>query len=133
MCWYKVKLLAITIAERLDADQNLVGRAAELYKCDLMTDMVGEFSDLQGIMGRYYAKKDNEPSEVSAAMDEVYMPRFAGDQLPKSKTGLILALAERMDTLVGIFGIGQIPTGAKDPFALRRAGIYNTFQGLYII
>ncbi len=119
----RVKTLAGFIATELNADQSLTDRAADLCKCDLMTDMVGEFSDLQGIMGRYYASKDNEPEDVAAAMDEVYMPRFAGDQLPETTTGLILALAERIDTLVGIFGIGQIPTGAKDPFALRRAAL----------
>lgn len=119
----RVKSLASYIAKQLDADQTLVNRAAEICKCDLMTNMVGEFSDLQGIMGRYYATKDGEPDEVAAAMDEIYMPRFAGDKLPETTTGLILALSERIDTLVGIFGIGQIPTGAKDPFALRRAAL----------
>lgn len=119
----RVKSLAGFIAKELNTDETLTDRAADLCKCDLMTDMVGEFSDLQGIMGRYYASKDNEEKDVAAAMDEIYMPRFAGDQLPQTKTGLILALAERVDTLVGIFGIGQIPTGAKDPFALRRAAL----------
>jgi len=119
----RIKSLALDIAEQLNSDKELAARAAELCKCDLMTDMVGEFSDLQGIMGRYYATKDNEHKEVAEAMDEIYMPRFAGDQLPKTTTGLILAVAERIDTLVGIFGIGQIPTGAKDPFALRRAAL----------
>ncbi len=119
----RVKTLAIYIAKQLDTDVSLASRAAEICKCDLMTDMVGEFSDLQGIMGRYYAKKDGEEEDISAAMDEIYMPRFAGDKLPQTTTGLVLAIAERMDTLVGIFGIGQIPTGAKDPFALRRASL----------
>lgn len=119
----RVKSLAGFIAKEVNADKALTDRAADLCKCDLMTDMVGEFSDLQGIMGRYYANKDNENKDVAAAMDEIYMPRFAGDQLPTTTTGLILALAERIDTLVGIFGIGQIPTGAKDPFALRRAAL----------
>jgi len=119
----RVKSLSIVIAQELQADKKLVERAAQLCKCDLVTDMVGEFSDLQGVMGRYYAQKDNEPSEVAAAMDEIYMPRFAGDKLPKTATGLVLAIAERIDTLVGIFGIGKIPTGAKDPFALRRAAL----------
>jgi len=119
----RVKSLATTIATILKVDTSLVSRAAELCKCDLMTDMVGEFSDLQGIMGRYYAEKDGEDKDVSEALDEIYMPRFSGDQLPKTNTGLILALAERIDTLVSIFGIGQIPTGAKDPFALRRASL----------
>lgn len=119
----RIKIIAKEIAEELEVDQSLVIRAAEICKCDLMTDMVGEFSDLQGIMGRYYANKDNEPSDVAAAMDEIYMPRFAGDKLPLTTTGTILALADRLDSLVGIFGIGQLPTGAKDPFALRRAAL----------
>lgn len=119
----RIKRLSEVIAHKLNIDQKLVSRAATLCKCDLMTDMVNEFSDLQGIMGRYYAEKDSEPTEVAAAMDEIYMPRFAGDQLPKTDTGLVLAIAERIDLLVGIFGIGQIPTGAKDPFALRRASL----------
>ncbi|WP_444996326.1 glycine--tRNA ligase subunit beta [Aliikangiella sp. IMCC44359] len=119
----RIKKLGKAIAELLSADLSLVSRAAELCKCDLMTDMVYEFTDLQGIMGRYYATNNGEPEEVALAMDEIYMPRFAGDQLPETQTGLILALAERIDTLVGIFGIGQIPTGAKDPFALRRASL----------
>lgn len=119
----RVKSLSTTIANLLSADADLAARAAELCKCDLMTDMVYEFPDLQGIMGRYYATNDGEPADVAAAMDEVYMPRFAGDELPETQTGLILALSERIDTLVGIFGIGQIPTGAKDPFALRRAAL----------
>jgi glycyl-tRNA synthetase beta chain len=119
----RVKTLAINIATDLEKPTELVARAADISKCDLVTNMVGEFSDLQGIMGRYYANNDGENEEVVAAMDEIYMPRFAGDQLPNSDTGLILALAERVDTLVGIFGIGQIPTGAKDPFALRRASL----------
>ncbi len=119
----RVKKLSTFIAIKLNTEQSLPSRAAELCKCDLMTDMVGEFSDLQGIMGRYYASKDGEPLEVAEAMDEMYKPRFAGDQLPKTITGLVLAIAERIDTLVGIFGIGQIPSGAKDPFALRRAAL----------
>ena len=82
--------------------------------------MVFEFTELQGIMGRYYANHDGEAAEVAAALDEQYMPRFAGDELPASTTGQILALAERLDTLAGIFGIGQKPTGAKDPFGVRR-------------
>ena len=85
--------------------------------------MVGEFADLQGIMGYYYASHDGETEEVAMAMNEQYMPRFAGDDLPVSKTGMILALAERLDTIVGLFGIGQPPTGSKDPYALRRAAL----------
>ena len=88
-----------------------------------MTEMVLEFPELQGIMGRYYAEQDGEPAEVSQALEEQYLPRFAMDVIPQSATGKALALADRLDTLVGIFGIGQRPTGAKDPFALRRASI----------
>ncbi|MET1255715.1 glycine--tRNA ligase subunit beta [Aliikangiella maris] len=119
----RIRSLGEKIAVQLDADVKKVTRAAQLCKCDLMTDMVYEFTDLQGVMGRYYATNSGEDSEVAAAMDEIYMPRFAGDELPATTTGLILAIAERIDTLVGIFGIGQIPTGAKDPFALRRAAL----------
>jgi glycyl-tRNA synthetase beta chain len=119
----RVAKLAGYIAQQLDADASLAVRAAELGKCDLITNMVFEFTELQGIMGRYYANHDGEAAEVAAALDEQYMPRFAGDELPQSKTGQILALAERLDTLAGIFGVGQKPTGAKDPFGLRRAAL----------
>ncbi|PWK46324.1 glycine--tRNA ligase subunit beta [Pleionea mediterranea] len=119
----RVKHLASEIAGQLNADKALAERAAELCKCDLMSGMVYEFPELQGIMGRYYATNDGEHADVAAAMDEVYMPRFAGDQLPETKTGIAIALADRLDTLVGIFGIGQAPSGAKDPFALRRAAL----------
>ena len=119
----RVAQLAAYIADQLGADAALAVRAAELGKCDLITNMVFEFTELQGIMGRYYANHDGEAAEVAAALDEQYMPRFAGDALPSSTTGQILALAERLDTLAGIFGIGQKPTGAKDPFGLRRAAL----------
>jgi glycyl-tRNA synthetase beta chain len=119
----RVAQLAAYIAEQLGADAALAVRAAELGKCDLITNMVFEFTELQGIMGRYYANHDGEAAEVASALDEQYMPRFAGDALPASPTGQILALAERLDTLAGIFGIGQKPTGAKDPFGLRRAAL----------
>jgi len=119
----RISSLSKVIARLVGANETLTERAAEICKCDLMTNMVGEFPDLQGVMGRYYAINDDEPEEVALAMDEVYMPRYAGDKLPDSRTGLVLAIAERIDTLVGIFGIGQIPTGAKDPFALRRAAL----------
>lgn len=119
----RVAQLAAYIADQLGADAALAVRAAELGKCDLITNMVFEFTELQGIMGRYYANHDDEAAEVAAALDEQYMPRFAGDELPASTTGQILALAERLDTLAGIFGIGQKPTGAKDPFGLRRAAL----------
>lgn len=119
----RVAQLAAYIAQQLDADEALAIRAAELGKCDLVTSMVFEFTELQGTMGRYYAQHDGEAAEVATAMEEQYMPRFAGDELPATATGRILALAERLDTLAGIFGIGQKPTGAKDPFALRRAAL----------
>ena len=119
----RVAQLADTIAQTLGADRQLAVRAAELGKCDLMTHMVFEFTDLQGIMGTYYARLDGEAEEVALALNEQYQPRFAGDVLPSTQTGRILALAERIDTLVGIFAIGQKPTGTKDPFSLRRAAV----------
>jgi len=99
---------------------DLCARGAILMKADLLTDMVGEFPELQGIMGRYYALYDHENPEVAAACAEHYLPRFAGDQLPSSRVGLILALADKLETIVGIWGIGLAPTGEKDPFAIRR-------------
>ncbi|MDQ5768327.1 glycine--tRNA ligase subunit beta [Thiothrix subterranea] len=119
----RVALLAADIAQRMGGDEALAIRAAQLGKCDLVTSMVFEFTELQGTMGRYYANHDGEAAEVASAMEEQYMPRFAGDELPATATGRILALAERLDTLTGIFGIGQKPTGAKDPFGLRRAAL----------
>ncbi len=98
-------------------------RAATLAKCDLMTEMVGEFPELQGIMGRYYALHDGEAPEVAQAILEHYMPRFASDDTPATPLGQVVAIADKLDTLVGIFSIGQIPTGDKDPFALRRAAL----------
>ncbi|MFI8748539.1 glycine--tRNA ligase subunit beta [Vreelandella lionensis] len=115
--------IATFIAERIHGDVSHAQRAAALAKCDLVTEMVLEFPELQGIMGRYYAEQDGEPAEVAQALEEQYLPRFASDAIPQSLTGQALALADRLDTLVGIFGIGQRPTGAKDPFALRRASI----------
>ncbi len=115
--------LAESIAQELGVNKAQVSRAAMLSKCDLVTDLVGEFPELQGIVGRYLAKNDQEPDEVAQAIEEHYRPRFAGDELPKTKTGQILALADKLDTLAGIYGIGQQPTGAKDPFALRRAAL----------
>ena len=96
-------------------------RAAELAKCDLFTEMVGEFPELQGTMGRYYALEDGEDGEVAQALDEQYLPRFAGDELPSTTTGRMLAIADKLDTLAGFFGIGQQPTGDRDPYGLRRA------------
>lgn len=119
----RVSVLAGSIAEAIGANKEWAQRAAWLSKCDLMTEMVNEFPSLQGIMGRYYASHDNEPEEVAVAMDEQYLPRFAGDDLPATATGQALAIADKLDTVVGIFGIGQPPTGSKDPFALRRAAL----------
>ena len=122
----RVMGLAFNCAMQIGCDDSaasLAKRAAELSKCDLMAAMVGEFPELQGIMGRYYARHDNEPQEVAIALDEQYMPRFAGDRVPRTSAGQALAIADRLDTLVGIFGIGQLPTGDKDPFGLRRAAL----------
>ncbi|MBR2513548.1 MAG: glycine--tRNA ligase subunit beta [Halomonas sp.] len=115
--------IATFIAQQINGDVAHAQRAVALAKCDLVTEMVLEFPELQGIMGRYYAEQDGEPAEVAQALEEQYLPRFASDTIPQSLTGQALALADRLDTLVGIFGIGQRPTGAKDPFALRRASI----------
>ncbi len=119
----RIAALAGFIAEQLGGKKVDGIRAGQLAKCDLMTHMVGEFPELQGIMGRYYAQHDGEHEAVANAMDEQYMPRFAGDELPKGVIGQAVAIADKLDTLVGIFGIGQLPTGSKDPFALRRAAL----------
>ena len=119
----RLQSLAGKIAAAIGGDAKLAERAALLCKTDLLSDMVNEFSDLQGIAGSYYAKQDGEHSDVCAAMVEQYKPSFSGDVLPATVTGLSLALADRLDSLVGLFGIGQIPTGGKDPFALRRASV----------
>ncbi len=111
------------IAARLGASVYPAERAAQLCKCDLMTDMIGEFPELQGTMGRYYARHDGEPAEVCVAIEAHYRPRFSGDRLPDDDISAALALADRLDTMVGIFAIGQAPTGDKDPFALRRAAL----------
>ena len=116
----RVQGIASEIAKKLHADETLASRAAELAKTDLLSDMVGEFPELQGIMGRYYAIHDGENIEVAAACSEHYMPRFAGDALPQTHTGTILAIADKLETLVGIWGVGLAPTGDKDPYALRR-------------
>ncbi len=115
--------LAMAVAEKLSADKQLAERASILSKCDLLSEMVGEFPELQGVMGSYYAKQDGEPDEISIAINEHHMPRFAGDTLPETATGQAVAIADKLDTLVGIFGIGQIPTGDKDPFGLRRCAL----------
>jgi glycyl-tRNA synthetase beta chain len=119
----RVAALARRIAPLAGADEARVARAAELAKCDLLTGLVGEFPELQGTMGAYYARHDGEADDVAAAMAEQYLPRYAGDALPATATGTVLALADKLDTIVGIFAIGQKPTGTKDPFALRRAAL----------
>ena len=118
----RVAALARAIGDRLggEALANQADRAAVLSKADLLTDMVGEFPELQGIMGRYYALHDGEPAEIADAIEDHYKPRFAGDELPRGQVGLCVALADKLQTLAGLFGIGQLPTGDKDPFALRR-------------
>jgi glycyl-tRNA synthetase beta chain len=118
----RIKALAQSIGSRIGAGAH-VARAAELAKADLMTAMVGEFPELQGTMGRYYAEAQGEPEELALALEEHYRPRYAGDALPATKTGQALALADKIDTLVGIFAIELRPTGAKDPFGLRRAAL----------
>jgi glycyl-tRNA synthetase beta chain len=115
--------LAVRIAESIGGDAALARRAAELSKCDLLTLMVGEFPELQGLMGKYYAQHDGESPEVSTALEEQYWPRFAGDRTPETRTGIALALADKLDTLAGIFAIGQKPSGTRDPFGLRRAAL----------
>ncbi len=119
----RIAQLAEAIAQRLGVDSEQPRRAGELCKADLVSEMVCEFADLQGIAGSYYAQHDHEAADVALAMNEHYLPRFAGDQLPVTETGAIVALADRLDTLMGIFGIGEQPTGSKDPFALRRASL----------
>lgn len=116
----RVVAIAASIAESLGADIAQAKRAAQLSKADLLTDMVGEFPELQGIMGTYYARHDGEPENIALAISEHYQPRFAGDALPVTQTGTVVALADKLETLVGIWGIGLAPTGDKDPFALRR-------------
>jgi len=119
----RVSELAAHLAPATGADPAYARRAGELSKSDLVSNMVNEFDDLQGVMGRYYALNDGEPHEVADALLEQYLPRFAGDAVPSSATGATLALADRLDTIVGIFGIGQQPSGSRDPFALRRASL----------
>jgi glycyl-tRNA synthetase beta chain len=119
----RVAELVGTIAGMIDADAAHAQRAALLCKCDLLTSMVFEFPELQGVMGRYYALHDGEPPAVAEAIREHYLPRFSGDELPTTPEGQALALADRLDSLVGIFAIGQQPSGDRDPFALRRAAL----------
>ncbi|MEO7430734.1 MAG: glycine--tRNA ligase subunit beta [Dokdonella sp.] len=119
----RVAELARVIANRVGVDAALATRAASLAKCDLVTRMVGEFPELQGVMGRYYATASGEHADVAQAVDEFYAPRFAGDAIAHGKVGQVLAVAERLDTLAGIFAVGMKPSGNKDPFALRRSGL----------
>ena len=116
----RLQAIAGQLAEKLGADMAHASRGALLAKADLLTDMVGEFPELQGTMGTYYARHDGEPDDVALACSEHYQPRFAGDALPSTATGTVVALADKLETLVGIWGIGLQPTGEKDPFALRR-------------
>ncbi|MDH4293502.1 MAG: glycine--tRNA ligase subunit beta, partial [Betaproteobacteria bacterium] len=119
----RVQLLAGKIARILKADAAQAERAAWLAKADLTTGMVGEFPELQGIMGRYYALHDDEPAAVADAVAEHYLPRYAGDKLPENPVACAVALADKLETLTGMFGIGQLPTGDRDPFALRRQAL----------
>ncbi|KMZ28191.1 glycine-tRNA synthetase subunit beta [Haemophilus influenzae] len=119
----RIEQLAGEIAKQIGADEAKAKRAGLLSKCDLMTNMVFEFTDTQGVMGMHYASHDGEDEEVAVALNEQYMPRFAGDELPKSLVASAVALADKFDTLTGIFGIGQAPKGSADPFALRRAAL----------
>ena len=119
----RIAKLAVALAPITGANPQDAEKAALLAKCDLTSELVGEFPELQGIAGTYYARLEGENDEVAEALGEQYLPKFAGDVLPQTKTGTTIALADRLDTLTGIFGIGQLPTGSKDPFALRRSAI----------
>ncbi|MBM0404345.1 glycine--tRNA ligase subunit beta [Serratia sp. 4542] len=119
----RIQALAGWVAGQIGADVNHATRAGLLSKCDLMTNMVFEFTDTQGVMGMHYARHDGEAEDVAVALNEQYQPRYAGDALPQSLVACSLAIADKMDTLAGIFGIGQHPKGDKDPFALRRAAL----------
>jgi glycyl-tRNA synthetase beta chain len=119
-------LLAANTSDTKASDQDLVAQAAlaaQLSKADLLTDMVGEFPELQGVMGRYYAQHEGLPDSVAFAIEDHYKPRFAGDALPRSQVGIAVALADKLETLVGLFSIGEKPTGDKDPYALRRQAL----------
>jgi glycyl-tRNA synthetase beta chain len=119
----RVASLAQRIAETIGGSAELAERAARLSKCDLLSAMVGEFPELQGLMGKYYAQHDGENPEVATALEEQYWPRFAGDKLPVTKTGIALSIADKLDTIAGIFCIGQKPSGTRDPYGLRRAAL----------
>lgn len=119
----RIGQLAAHIGAQIGADSAFVRRAAELCKCDLLTSMVGEFPELQGTMGKYYAQHDGEPDEVCMAIEEQYLPRFSGDRLPTTATGRAIALADKLDLIAGIFAIGQKPSGTRDPYGLRRSAL----------
>jgi glycyl-tRNA synthetase beta chain len=119
----RVSALAAFIAERIGGDSQRAARAGLLSKCDLASEMVGEFPEMQGVAGYYYAQLNGEADDVALALNEQYMPRGAGAELPSTLTGAAVAVADKLDTLVGIFGIGMLPTGSKDPYALRRAAL----------
>jgi glycyl-tRNA synthetase beta chain len=119
----RISQLSTHVAQIIDADISTCARASLLCKADLVTDMVGEFADLQGIMGGYYAANDGESDAVALAIREHYYPRFAGDNLPSSTAGLVVSIADRIDNIVGIYSIGHKPTGSKDPYALKRAAL----------
>ncbi|BBP44979.1 glycine--tRNA ligase beta subunit [Thiosulfatimonas sediminis] len=119
----RLETLAVKVGRSLGAEPAMLERAARLSKCDLMSEMVGEFPELQGIMGRYYAMQQKEDQQVADALDAQYQPRFAGDELPSSAVAQALAIADKLDTITGIYGIGQVPSGDKDPFALRRSAL----------
>jgi len=119
----RLKTLTVKVGLPLGAEAEVLENAARLSKCDLMSEMVGEFPDLQGVMGRYYAMAQSENQQVCDAIDAQYQPRFAGDTLPSSSVAQALAIADKLDTITGIYGIGQVPTGDKDPFALRRSAL----------
>lgn len=119
----RLETLTVKVGKPLGVSAEILARAARLSKCDLMTDMVGEFPELQGIMGRYYAQAQQEDPRVCEALDAQYQPRFAGDDLPNTPVAQALAIADKLDTITGIYGVGQVPSGDKDPFALRRAAL----------
>ncbi|MBO1923174.1 glycine--tRNA ligase subunit beta [Thiomicrorhabdus sp. 6S3-12] len=119
----RLETLTVKVGKPLGAESQILERAARLSKCDLMSEMVGEFPELQGIMGRYYAMEQKEDQLVADALDAQYQPRFAGDELPNSAVAQALAIADKLDTITGIYGIGQVPSGDKDPFALRRSAL----------
>jgi glycyl-tRNA synthetase beta chain len=119
----RVRTLAKSVATAIGGDPGLADRAAELAKCDLISTMVGEFPELQGLMGRYYAQHDGEHAEVCEAIGEQYLPRYAGDALPATRTGMAVAIADKLDTIAGIYATGQKPSGTRDPFGLRRAAL----------